>query len=187
MASFRGVFRRCDSCKVGVSVARLAAFAVLFPVLLQQAALAQETAAEESEPLEEVVTIAPRTLRLMRVEIRRAEENVIDLFNAVNTDGEYELRCRREAPLGSHIPVRACSTRIVDRLTARASQDFVMTGFFDYPAAEIRYHEQMLRETMSRLISEDPLLHRALTEYYLLKTEYDTESEERHEDKFFVW
>ena len=76
MASLRNEFRRCDSCKVGVSVARLAAFAVLFPVLLQQAALAQETDAEESAPLEEVVTIAPRTLRLMRVEIRRAEENV---------------------------------------------------------------------------------------------------------------
>jgi len=187
MASVRREFRRCNSRKVGVGAAQLAAVAVLFPVLLQQAAIAQEADAEESAPLEEVVTIAPRTLRLMRVEIRRAEENVIDLFNAVNTDGDYALRCRREAPLGSHIPVRACSTTIVDRLTARASQDFVMTGFYDYPAAEIRYHEQMLRETMSRLISEDPLLHRALTEYYLLKTEYDAEREERHKDKFFVW
>ncbi len=187
MASFRGDFRRCDSCKVGVSVARLAAMAVLSQVLLQQAVFAQEADAEYSAPLEEVVTIAPRTLRLMRVEIRKAEENVIDLFNAVNIDGDYELRCQREAPLGSHIPVRSCTTRIVDRLTARASRDFVITGFFDYPAAEIRYHEQMLRETMSKLISEDPLLHRAATEYYLLKTEYDAEREERHEDKFFVW
>ncbi len=187
MASFRRTFRRCDSRKIGVSVAWLAAVAVLSQVLLQQAAFSQEADAEESRPLEEVVTIAPRTLRLMRVDIRKAEENVIDLFNAINTDEDYELRCQREAPLGSHIPVRSCTTRIVDRLTARASQDFMMTGFYDYPAAEIRYHEQMLRETMSELISEDPVLHRALTEYYLLKTEYDAERAERHEDKFFVW
>ncbi len=187
MASFCGKVRICDICKAGVSVARLLAVAALFPVLLHQTAFAQEADAEESEPMEEVIAIAPPTLSVMRVRIRDAEENIVELFNASNDDRDYDMRCAREAPLGSHIPIRVCRTRIVDRLTARASRDFITTGFYEYPAAEIRYHENMLQEVMTRLISEEPQLYKAANEYYLLKTEYDADREERHKDKFFVW
>ena len=152
MASVCATLRRCNIFRACASVVGLLAAAVLGPVLLQQAAIAQEakaeTNAEELEPLEEIIVAAPRSLSSMRVEIRRAEENVLALFNAMNDDHDYDIRCRQEAPLGSHIPVRICNPRFVDRLIGRETQLYLRTGVYTEPVGEIRQHQEILNEMM---------------------------------------
>ncbi len=67
-------------------------------------------------------------------------------------------------------------------LTARAEQDFLAgNGYFD-PFAEINYHDDILEEKMRTLFAENLELNQAATEYYLLKTRYDTERVERRAD-----
>ena len=165
---------------IGKRWAELTALAVL-AVFVQQAAIAQETAAD-SETLEEIIVIAPQSLSSMRVAIVEAEDNVLDLFNAINDDRDYDIRCRRETALGTHIARRVCRPGYVSRLEARAEQDFLAgNGYFD-PFAEIDYHDDILEEKMRTLFAENPELNQAATEYYLLKTRYDTERVERRED-----
>ncbi len=163
--------------------AELTALAVL-AVFLQQTSNAQEaeTEAEEFETLEEIIVIAPQSLSSMRVAIVEAEDNVLDLFNAINDDRDYDIRCRRETALGTHIARRVCRPGYVDRLEARAEQDFLAgNGYFD-PFAEISYHDNILEEKLRVSFAENPELTQAATEYYLLKTRYDTERVERRED-----
>ncbi len=154
---------------------------VVLAVFVQQTAIAQETAAD-SETLEEIIVIAPQSLSSMRVAIVEAENDVLDLFNAMNDDNDYDIRCGRETTTGTHISRRVCRPRYAERLTARAEQDYLAgNGYFD-PFAEISYHDDILEEKMRTLFAEHPELTQAATEYYLLKTRYDTERVERRED-----
>ena len=189
MASVCVELRRSNIFRACAGVAWLLVAAVLCPVLVHQTAIAQETEAETeaSEPLEEIIVVAPRTLSSMRVEIRRAEDNVLALFNAINDDRDYDIRCRREVPLGTHIPQRVCNPRFVDRLIERENQLYLRTGVYTEPVGEIRHHQDILNEMMRTMAEENPQLLDEMELYYQLKTHYDAEREERLEGKFFVW
>ena len=169
--------------------------AILAAVLLSQTGLAQEPAAgpdaleeitveRDSGPMEELTVVAPQSLESMRSELVRAEEDVLAVFNSLNDDDDYDIRCYRETPLGSNIPVRTCRARFVDNEQARAAQDFMGgLGYVD-PIGQLRYHDGILRQKMATLMEESPDLYQALMSYYELKTSYDAESGERFEDNF---
>ncbi len=141
----------------------------------------------EQEPLEEIVVIGPRSLSSMRAEIIEVENKVFDIFNAVNSDNDYDVSCRRETPSFSHIPQRVCRPRFVDRIEANTAQIYLRgDGYFD-PRAEIRHHQQILEERMRTLIEENPQLNEAMREFYLTKTEYEAERKRRLDGKFFSW
>jgi hypothetical protein len=191
MASGCAKLRRGNIFRACAGVAWLLMGAVLCPVLLQQAAIAQEAGAETNakalEPLEEIIVVAPRSLSSMRIEIRRAENNVVALFNAMNDEHDYDIRCRQEVSIGTHIPQRVCTPRFVDRLIGRETQLYLRTGVYTEPVGEIRQHQEILNEMMRTMIEENPQLRDELQLFYDLKTRYDAERKERHEGKFFVW
>ncbi len=148
-------------------------------------ALAEITVEQEPLPMEELTVVAPQSLSSMRSEIVDAENDVLALFNSLNDDNDYDIRCRKEVPLGSHISARTCTPRFADRETARAAQDFMFgLGYFD-PTAQIRSYEVILREKMATLVAENPELYQAMLKYYQLKTGYDAERAERFKDGFF--
>ncbi len=162
-----------------------------------QISYSQEPAAQESgesqvilveqETLEEIVVIGQRSLSSMRTEIIEVENKVFDIFNAVNSDNDYDVSCRRETPSFSHIPQRVCRPRFVDRIEANTAQIYLRgDGYFD-PRAEIRHHQQILEERMRTLVEETPQLHEALREFYLTKTEFEAERKKRFEGRFFIW
>ncbi len=153
---------------------------------LQEADELQAIAVKQ-EPLEEVIVIAPRSLSSMRAEIIEVENKVFDIFNAVNSDNDYDVSCRRETPSFSHIPQRVCRPRFVDRIESSATQMYLRgDGYFD-PRAEIRHHQQILEERMRTLVEENPQLYEAISEFYLIKTEFEAERKKRLEGRFFVW
>ena len=174
----------------GVLVALLVALG--YP--LDRGALAQdEPATAEAHPedvgyadLEEIIVTAPRTLRSMRAEIEEVQDRAFALFNELNIDNDYDIVCRRETPTGSHIPVRVCRPRYVDRLEAEAAQDFLAGEAYFDPGGDILYHEDILRQKIARMAEEDPDFHHALAEFYRVKTSYEEERQERFQDSWFV-
>ena len=69
-------------------------------------ALAQEP---ETEPAADAlagdeVVVRGQSLGTIRAEIRRAEDAVFTRFNEINSDDEFDIDCRMEVPLGSHVP-----------------------------------------------------------------------------------
>ena len=152
-----------------------------------QEAVELQAIAVEQEPLEEVIVIAPRSLNSMRAEILEVQNNAIDLFNAINSDDDFDIRCRRETPLGSYIPRRNCRPRFVDRIESSATRIYLQGNGYFSPRAEIRHHQQLLEEHMRTLMEENLQLYEAMHEYYLIKTEFEAERKERLEGKFFSW
>lgn len=146
----------------------------------------QDSTAENREDIEEIVVTAPRTLNSMRTEIVAAQDRALAIFNEINLDNDYDVACRRETPLGSHIPQRVCRPRFVDRLESEASQDFLSGDLYFDPSGEIMYHNDILKQKLASLAVEHPGLYQALQEYYLLQTEYESEREERFRDSWFA-
>ena len=111
----------------------------------------------------------------MRAEILEVQNNAIDLFNAINSDDDFDIRCRRETPLGSYIPRRNCRPRFVDRIESSATQIYLQGNGYFSPRAEIRHHQQLLEEHMRTLIEENPQLYEAMHEYYVYHMVFDGE------------
>ena len=94
---------------------------VVIAVFLQQTSNAEEVGTEESETLEEIIVTAPRSLSSIRVAIVESEENVLDLFNSMNDDNDYDIRCGRETAVGTHIARRVCRPRYVESASSWSS------------------------------------------------------------------
>ena len=157
--------------------------------LAQQAQATAEAPAEDDPDyadLEEIIVTAPRTLRSMRAEIEEVQNRAFALFNELNVDNDYDIVCRRETPTGSHIPVRVCRPRYVDRLEAEATQDFLAGDAYFDPGGDIMYHDNILRQKIGRMAEENPDFYHALAEFYRVKTAYEEERRERFRDSWFV-
>ena len=70
--------------------------------------------------------------------------------------------------------------------TARTAYDFLSGLDYVDPNAELRYHENIMRQKMAQLAAENPVLYNALLRYYNLKTNYDQERARRFENQFFA-
>ncbi len=167
-----------------------ALIAALLGMSLCFSASAQEqdeaSPSEFSGEIEELTVIAPQSLESMRQELVIAENDVLNVYNALNDDDDYDIYCTEERPLGSYIAVRVCRARFVDNEQAQSAYDLLSgTGYTD-PAGQISYHESIMRQKMSELAAENPNLYNALLRYYNLKTGYDSERASRFEDQFFA-
>jgi hypothetical protein len=100
-----------------------ALLAALIGMGLSLSAWAQEqdeaASIESSEEIEELTVVAPRSLETMRQELVLAEDHVLNAYNALNDDDDYDIYCTEERPLGSYIPVRVCRARFEDQFFGR--------------------------------------------------------------------
>ena len=69
-----------------------------------------DQAEEPSELMEEVIVYGAKPLIKLKQEMRGAEDALFDLFNSINTDDNFDIRCYKEVPTGSKIPRRVCKT-----------------------------------------------------------------------------
>ena len=146
----------------------------------------RDSPTERGEGLEEIVVTAPRTPTSMRAEIHAAKIRAVAIFNEINLENDYDIVCRRETPVGSHIPQRVCRARYAGDLESEASQDFLAgDGYFD-PAAGIMYHDDILKQKLAEMAMKHPNFYEALNEYYLLMTKYEAERKARFTDNRFA-
>jgi hypothetical protein len=141
----------------------------------------------EQEPLEEIIVIAPQSLRSMYADMVAAQEITFDLYNALNDDPDFNIICRREKPakdawnpIANSWPTQVCTTPYYDRETARETQD-VLEGFADFGDAtvDIQHHLELLAVKVNELATDSPEFHEAFIRYRDLKNGYDVERAER--------
>ncbi len=167
--------------------ALLAALLGMSPCVAAWAQEQDEAASTEfSGEMEELTVVAPRSLETLRQELVIAEDDVLNAYNALNDDDDYDIYCTEERPLGSYIPVRVCKARFVDNEQARSAYDFLSGSGYTDPSGQIQFHESIMRQKMAELAAENPTLYNALLRYYNLKTDYDAERASRFEDQFFA-
>ena len=82
--------------------------------------------AQSAEEPEEIIVRA-KPLNQYRVEVELARDEMIRVFNEANEGEDNDVRCRYEAPTGSHIPQRVCFSVSQDRASADAARDFLVS------------------------------------------------------------
>ena len=98
----------------------------VFVLLFSQLSMAQnldssqpesKVVVEPSDPValfEEIIVVGERTFISIRYQITRAEDNLYDLFNTLNSSDEFDITCR-EFKINSHISRRICEPVFLTR------------------------------------------------------------------------
>ena len=91
------------------------------------AILSGQVLAQPAEEPDEIIVRA-KPLNRYRVEIEVARDEMISIFNEANEGEDNDVRCRYEAPTGSHIPQRVCFSTSQERASAKLASDFLRAG-----------------------------------------------------------
>ena len=152
-------------------------------------------------PIEEIQVTGERTLLTMRNEIIREEENLYRIFNELNSHDRFDITCKEERRVYSHIPARNClpkfftdlrmdTTRFgLSELRQAFGPDGVDPALFELGLSRIESDRklreksagdyQALSEEMLRIASENPEYLRILMKVADLKANYQAAHEER--------
>ena len=155
---------------------------VLMPIGLRHFALAQEVAQAPIETMEEIIVYGDKSLHTLRQEVFRAEENFFAVFNTLNEDDEYDIRCFYEVPSFTHIRRHVCRAYFVSDATSAAAETWRTEGPrrpIVPAAAVIQTKKKRLREIMETLVAERPELLQALSEYTDAKQILESEKKRR--------
>ena len=101
--------RKMFPSKIFIHVLILSASSCLYGQEDENVDSSQELQQTTSQrPIEEIQVIGERTLLTMRNEIIREEENLYRIFNELNSHDRFDITCKEERRVFSHIPARNC-------------------------------------------------------------------------------
>jgi hypothetical protein len=171
----------------GVSTTAVVLLLALTPLGMCRIAAAQQVEPEPAETIEEIVVYGHKSLVRLHRDLYKAEDAVFDLFNSLNSDDEFNIRCRKEAPTGSHIKKRVCKTNYFRDLIREATHEALsIGGAYIHPVQEIKRKDELLRKEMEALMVERPELANAISKAFDAKQVYDSERQKRCEGRFLI-
>ena len=65
--------------------------------------------------IENVVVVGQKSLAELRRDVYRAEEDFYSVYNKLNDDKEYDVRCFYETPTGTHLKNHICRAKFVSK------------------------------------------------------------------------
>ena len=127
-------------------------------------------------PVGDEIIVIGKSPSQIRVEMERAEEAVYDRFNALNSDHQFDIHCRWEVPINSHISRRVCQPNFLRDAEAKAGQETLRArqggGSGIDPAFFLTagdYKTGLMREQMMRVAAEDEQFQTELVRFVKLK------------------
>ena len=141
-------------------------------------------AEEPPGPIEEVIVRGSKSLIMLKHELYTAEEVLYDLYNSLNTDDDFDIRCFKEAPTGSHIKRRVCRPNFVGELLAEEARRMMRGEPYVYPAAGIKKMNERLLADMTETALEQPEMLEALIKYTEARQTLESERKRRCEGRF---
>lgn len=132
--------------------------------------------AEEPELPTEIEVISPRTLLHFRQEVTQAEEVVHSVWNDLNDDDLFDIRCVWEARTGTTIKRRRCAPRFVDELTEDHASEYLSqarsfdagiggTAYPDDTQAMRRNYTLIFQQKMKDMAEQNAELLEAITNH----------------------
>lgn len=115
---------------------------------------------EEAVPIDEVVVIAPRSIREIRRDLAASEREVIRRFNVINDDRRYDILCRKRAPVGSQILRRDCKTRYYREAQSLVAVRDEPGAGLDEPWIDLHEHAKELKRLMQQHAATDAEFNR---------------------------
>jgi len=132
----------------------------------------------QTDKIDEVVVMSPRSLTTLRRELIAAEDDMYAIFNSLNTDDDYDIICKKEARVGSQFRYRVCKTKIQVDKASEAAKDFHDERGPQGINLNMQKHGDILREKMRALAAENPQFLDALRKRRALQQEYELRQEQ---------
>lgn len=161
-------------------------FLIVFLSIYGQIACAQNEPAvsdeKNQEPMEEITVIGQRTIATLRIQIDMAADRMIDIFNELNTDDLYDIKCHRVAAVGTHIRNQTCAPAYYDKTEAYMSQlSFMGVGIgASYLNAKLAHYNPIMGQKFKQLVYENQELFDALKKHYELRQELKQQRQAYH-------
>jgi hypothetical protein len=174
-------FVQCSLALIGVAA-----------TLSARAVQPAEEALEPPGDVEEVIVRGGKSLSQWRLELYRAQDELVTLFNELNEGEDNDVRCRNEVPTGTRIPQRVCWSHAQDKASATGARKFLTALVFGQgsggggailqtaaseaqsnTAIQARIVERRFEEEWARVLGGDQQFAEAVAEYSELKDEFD--------------
>jgi hypothetical protein len=125
-------------------------------------ALPMAAVGQEEEATEEIVVASNKSTTDLRRDLVRAEGDFYALYNKLNDDNEYDVRCYYESPTGVRKKTHVCRPVFFSKARNRENKARRMNPDTD---PGITRKMATLQEKLDTLIAANPELQRAMARY----------------------
>ncbi len=135
------------------------------------------------ETIEDIVGVGQKSLADLRRDVFQAEEDYYSVYNKVNDDKEYNVRCFYERPTGTRIKNHVCRARFVTKIYERHARrnrndlSRVANQGADPVLAE---KTAKFQEKLETLIAANPELQAALVRENTLRAQFMAKRKENN-------
>ncbi|MEM7279495.1 MAG: hypothetical protein AAF385_15385 [Pseudomonadota bacterium] len=119
--------------------------------------------------IDEVTVTEKKSVRQLRIALKRADDRVFALYNDLNTDDSLDIICKKETRIESQIKYRVCKTAYHREMESESAQDLLGEGGLGLPSNAPGGHYSNVRSNMKKLMSENPELLRAVYQRSILR------------------
>jgi hypothetical protein len=141
---------------------------------------------EEVQELDEIEVTGTRLWK-MRQQIVEMEDRFFALYNELNTNDDFDVTCRVEAPLGTRLKKRNCKVAYVEEAEAEEGQAFVRGEFAPDSKLVALERQAEYRAAAVKVINSDKRLRRLLEERIKLEESYEAERKRRFKGRWILF
>lgn len=124
------------------------------------------------QAIEEITVIGMRDILSLQKQVFQAEDRFYKLYNELNNDDIYDIRCRKRAPTGTRIKQRECLPNFFTIATADFTDAFLEGRFMVPVTSKISVQYPVLEEKMKELVLQNTDLYTRATELYELTEKF---------------
>jgi hypothetical protein len=118
--------------------------------------------AQDEEAVDEIVVASQKSLANLRRDLIDAEDDFYSLYNKLNNDNEYDVRCRYETPTGLRKKMHVCRPVFFSKARNREDKNRSIDPKTDRVIADKLV---TLQEKLETLVAANPELQEAMARY----------------------
>jgi len=143
-------------------------------------ALPMAAVGQDEEAIEDIVVVGQKSIAELRKDVFQSEEDFYSLYNDLNDDAEYDVRCFYEKPTGTRIKNHVCRARFVSNAfsghAARNRSDISRVA--NQEANPVMAEKSArFQEKLETLVAANPDLAEALVRYNTARALFFAERE----------
>ena len=132
--------------------------------------------ASDDEAIENIVVASQKSPKELRKDLWRSEDDFYSLYNKLNDDNLYDVRCVYEAPTGSRIKSQVCRPVFLSRAISRGD----VTGATNLNTNPVIADKMAkFQEKLDTLIAANPELQATAVTYNTARVRFMAQSDRR--------
>ncbi|MDH3848762.1 MAG: hypothetical protein GWP64_05700 [Gammaproteobacteria bacterium] len=139
-------------------------------------ALPMAAVAQEEEAIDDIIVTGQKSTTALRRDLFRAEDDFYSLYNKLNDDNDYDVRCFYEMPTGLRVKQHVCRPVFFSKARNREDLNRRISPDTDPVIADKMVK---LQEKLETLVAANPELQVAMANYNTARAHLMAASDER--------